>query len=599
MIPVVASFGPGDFLIVVFFLVATILEALFKRAARKRKQGSQPAPPHRRMQWKRPVTRTRRPKPTKQRRRGPARAPVGPPHPMARTHSAHPVGPPHPMQRAGRPGSPPAERPAPTEMHRESGPGAARQAMREATRASDTAHRDLLARAAALQAEVDEALERAEQQWARAKRMGLEHLAEVLLPSSLSRKLRAAAALLTRPEETVHASGRVRELLGRWRMRTEALEALLRQRRRPEFGLALRVVEDALAEPWEALRAMARRRDLARPAGRPVAVATQEGPLLHVLSAAGLQPVPLGADLLLHPERWPLAGAWLARSMLRTFEGLDGERVATWREAWSRSATGAHALETRLIRVVIEQMVDALWEATVATLALGPTWGGAILFDARRLGLPHRHLGVRVDAAGTLRSSPPPHPLIVASRATSGLLGHGSAEVALGDAWLAWLNERGVDPEVFVVEIDGQGEVPIETALFDDVLAEAVTLWLTREWESLGGATLRSLHGAVWGVADEATAWQVEQAIAQGQRIPPRAEGRHVLAGIARFAQSHEGVELASLATLLTGPGSHAVSTPAVAATRREDWRAAVVLREILLPPRALRGRRPPRRFAP
>ncbi|WP_437660990.1 hypothetical protein [Sorangium sp. So ce1182] len=384
------------------------------------------------------------------------------------------------------------------------------------------------------------------------------------------------------------------------------IAVLARQRRDPSLLPALGDA-DALADACYApVIAFARAEGLPLRSGSPATQLT--GFDLAIWTGfipTSIAPIFLPADFFATPLRWPALAHEIGHDFLASIDGLE---PALRRELGLPDA-GARARELDLdddgaaaseLKPVFGAWFEEIFCDVFGTMMFGPAYVITMSELFFQDGVPYASLAVQRGARGARYDvHPPPHLRVLVGCMVLERAGLGAPARALREAWAR--RHAGVSLDHLIWPVRGAW-VPFPLPPFADMAASIVERLYAGPLLALSGFGLQDISGLDHGPHEHQEASRARDALLAG-RVPAIRDARALLAGAVLAAHQAPGqalmiLTLARAAIPALGTGERrpdafapAAGAPSVTLDRRAVTEA-LIFREILLPPRALRARR-------
>ncbi|WP_437499752.1 hypothetical protein [Sorangium sp. So ce1099] len=382
------------------------------------------------------------------------------------------------------------------------------------------------------------------------------------------------------------------------------IAVLARQRRDPSLLPALGDA-DALADACYApVIAFARAEGLPLRSGFPATQLT--GFDLAIWTGfipTSIAPIFLPADFFATPLRWPALAHEIGHDFLASIDGLEPalRRELGLPGAGARPRVldldddGAAAPE---LKPVFGAWFEEIFCDVFGTMMFGPAYVITMSELFFQDGVPYASLAVQRDAR-SYDVHPPPHLRVLIGCMVLERAGLGEPARALREAWAR--RHAGVSLDHLIWPAGGAW-VPLPLPPFADMAASIVERLYAGPLLALSGFGLQDISGLDHGPHEHQEASRARDALLAG-RVPAVRDARALLAGAVLASHRAPGqalmiLTLARAAIPALGTGERrpdafapAAGAPGVALDRRAVTEA-LLFREVLLPPRALRARR-------
>ncbi|WP_437807340.1 hypothetical protein [Sorangium sp. So ce1078] len=418
------------------------------------------------------------------------------------------------------------------------------------------------------------------------------------VPREIARLREAAGAGLAAPE--VEAATDDLELV------VSEIAVLARQRRDPsllpELGDA-----DALADACYApVIAFARAEGLPLRSGSPVTQLTRFDLAIWTgFIPTSIAPIFLPADFFATPLRWPALAHEIGHDFLASVDGLEPALRRELGLPARRERARPLALEDDRAGPSELRRVFGVWFEEIFCDVFGALmFGPAYVLTMSELFFqeddPHASLAIQTDAGGARYDEhPPPHLRVLVGCMVLERAGLGEAARALREAWARRHAEVALDELLLPA---GRGWHPFPLSPFTETAERLVDRLYAGPLVALSGFGLQDISGLDYGPHEHQEGLRARDALLAG-RVPAVRDARALLAGAVLAA--HQAPERALLILTWARAAIPALGTserrpdafaPVLAASSAAlDRRAvteALLFREALLPPRALRARR-------
>ncbi|WP_437284918.1 hypothetical protein [Sorangium sp. So ce406] len=384
------------------------------------------------------------------------------------------------------------------------------------------------------------------------------------------------------------------------------IAVLARQRRDPSL-LAELGDADALAEACYApVIAFARAEGLPLRSGFP---ATQLTPFdLAIWTGfipTSIAPIFLPADFFATPLRWPALAHEIGHDFLASIDDLEPalRRELGLPDAGARPRSLAlddSDVPSSELRRVFGAWFEEIFCDVFGTLMFGPAYVLTMSELFFQEGEPYASLAVHRDVTGARYDEhPPPHLRVLIGCMVLERVGLGESARGLREAWARRHAEVSLDHLIWPVR---GAWIPLPLQPCAEMAASIVERLYAGPLLALSGFGLQDISGLDHGPHEHQEALRARDALLAG-RVPAVRDARALLAGAvlaAHWAPERALAILtrarAAIPALGTGERRPDAFAPARGASGAPlDRRAvteALLFREILLPPRALRGRR-------
>ncbi|WP_437670086.1 hypothetical protein [Sorangium sp. So ce131] len=384
------------------------------------------------------------------------------------------------------------------------------------------------------------------------------------------------------------------------------IAVLVRQRRDPAL-LAQLGDADALADACYApVIAFARAEGLPLRSGAPATQLTDFDLALWTgFLPTSIAPIFLPPDFFSTPAYWPAIAHEIGHDFLASVEGLEpalrrelglpgGARPARLR------ALDGDDIAAPELTAALGAWFEEIFCDVFGTSMLGPAYVLTMSSLFAREDAPYEVIAVHTDAAGARYDPhPPPHLRVLIGCMALERGGFPAQARAISEGWARRHAGAPLDALLFPAR---RGWRPVPLSPFVEASASIVERLHAGPLVSLSGFGLRDVRGVDYGPHMHMEALRARDVLRAG-RVPSARDARAIVAGAVLAAQDYPGQAIAILANARAAIPAVGTSerradafapdaaAPGAALTRR-DVTEALILREALLPPRALRGRR-------
>ncbi|WP_437924018.1 hypothetical protein WMF37_33935 [Sorangium sp. So ce291] len=382
------------------------------------------------------------------------------------------------------------------------------------------------------------------------------------------------------------------------------IAVLARQRRDPSLLPALGDA-DALADACYApVIAFARAEGLPLRSGFPATQLTSFDLAIWTgFIPTSIAPISLPADFFATPLRWPALAHEIGHDFLASIDGLEPalRRELGLPDAGARPRAldldddGAAASE---VKPMFGAWFEEIFCDVFGTMMFGPAYVITMSELFFQDGVPYASLAVQTDAR-RYDVHPPPHLRVLIGCMVLERAGLSEPARALREAWAR--RHAGVSLDHLIWPVRGAW-LPFPLPPFAELAASIVERLHAGPLLALSGFGLQDISGLDHGPHEHQESLRARDALLAG-RVPAIRDARALLAGAVLAAHQAPGqafmiLTLARAAIPALGTGERrpdafapAAGAPSVALDRRAVTEA-LLFREILLPPRALRARR-------
>ncbi|WP_438022839.1 hypothetical protein [Sorangium sp. So ce233] len=384
------------------------------------------------------------------------------------------------------------------------------------------------------------------------------------------------------------------------------IAVLARQRRDPSL-LAELGDADALADACYApVIAFARAEGLPLRSGSP---ATQLTPFdLAIWTGfipTSIAPIFLPADFFATPLRWPALAHEIGHDFLASIDDLEPalRRELGLPDGGARPRSPAlddHDIASAEVRRVFGAWFEEIFCDVFGTLMFGPAYVLTMSELFFQEGEPYASLAVHRDVSGAhYDEHPPPHLRVLIGCMVLERAGLGESARALREAWARRHAEVSLEHLIWPVR---GAWIPFPLRPCAEMAASIVERLYAGPLLALSGFGLQDIRGLDYGPHEHHEALRARDALLAG-RVPAVRDARALLAGAVLAAHRAPAQALtiltrarAAIPALGTSERRPDAFAPAQGASGvaldRRAVTEALLFREILLPPRALRGRR-------
>ncbi|MCC6556203.1 MAG: hypothetical protein IT372_24850 [Polyangiaceae bacterium] len=474
-----------------------------------------------------------------------------------------------------------------------------------------------MARAAAAAKAAQEASRRARERLDKLERKVADFAAELRLERANRRFGEALAGYASREiafaRDTLLRTGDVQTAgaaVDRVKVVLAEIRTLARQRRDPELLPELGDADAFAAACYAPVIAFARAEGLPLRTAHPATqLADFDLAIWTGFIPTSIAPIFLPPDFFSTPLRWPALAHEIGHDFLASIEGLE---PALRRELGLPSAEyggrplpfGAGGLDASDLRRVLGAWFEEIFCDVFGTLMCGPAYVVTMIELFAATGDPREILVVSPDETGTRYDChPPPRVRVQVGCAVLERAGFVTDAAELRAAWLARHREDEYDLDRLLFPI-GRTFAALPFSIFDEMAREVVERLYAGPLRALSGFGLQDVSGLDYGPHEHMEAQRARDALL-ARRVPAVRDPRAILSGAVLAARARPDLEAqilanarAAIPALGTGEVRPDAFNPAgatgagAAEVSREAVIEALVLREILAPPRALRGRR-------